>query len=496
MAEQLIERISALVDEARANATSQESAERIDDIRDRLDGPLRLAIAGKVKAGKSTLLNALLGERLAPTDAGECTRIVTWYRESHRPQVTMYPLAGEPQERPYRRDGGALEIDLGEATPETIDHLEVGWPTSRLRHLTIIDTPGIASIAAEVSARTHRVLAADDGRVPVADAVLYLLRHTHASDMRFLESFHDDELVHGTPINAVGVLSRADEIGSCRLDAMQVANRVADRYAADARLHRLCPVVVPVDGLLAEGAGASSEPDYDVLASIAATSAEDVAATLLTADRFVAEWPAIEAPSERRAELLERFGMYGVRLAVELIRSGKVSTASALSAELAEVSGLRRLESVVSQQFEDRTRLLKARSAVAALERALREGSFDDAQRLLGALEEITAGAHELVEVRLLFDLRAGTVSLPEERAVPLDRLLGGSGHDATSRLGLSPDATAADINAAAFAALADWHAVAEHPLSRRAVQIAARTAIRTIEGLVAANSDAEESVR
>ena len=32
-------------------------------------GPLRLAIAGKVKAGKSTLLNAILGDELAPSDA-------------------------------------------------------------------------------------------------------------------------------------------------------------------------------------------------------------------------------------------------------------------------------------------------------------------------------------------------------------------------------------------------------------------------------------------
>ena len=45
----------------------------------RFDEPLRVAIAGKVKAGKSTLLNALVGESIAPTDAGECTRIVTWY---------------------------------------------------------------------------------------------------------------------------------------------------------------------------------------------------------------------------------------------------------------------------------------------------------------------------------------------------------------------------------------------------------------------------------
>ena len=70
----------------------------------------------------------------------------------------------------------------------------MSWPTSRLRELTLIDTPGIASISTDLSARTLRVLTPEDDRPPVVDAVLYLLRHTHASDVRFLESFHDDEL--------------------------------------------------------------------------------------------------------------------------------------------------------------------------------------------------------------------------------------------------------------------------------------------------------------
>ena len=49
----------------------------ISELRARLHEPLRLAIAGMVKAGKSTLLNAMLGEQIAPTDTGECTRVVT-----------------------------------------------------------------------------------------------------------------------------------------------------------------------------------------------------------------------------------------------------------------------------------------------------------------------------------------------------------------------------------------------------------------------------------
>ena len=73
--------------------------------------------------------------------------------------------------------GGALDVDLG-APVEDVDHLEVSWPSSRLRDVTLVDTPGIASLSTEVSQRTSTLLSAEDDRPPVVDAVLYLLRHT------------------------------------------------------------------------------------------------------------------------------------------------------------------------------------------------------------------------------------------------------------------------------------------------------------------------------
>lgn len=53
----------------------------------RLNEPMRIALAGTLKAGKSTLVNALVGETVAPTDATEATRIVTWFRHGPTPKV-------------------------------------------------------------------------------------------------------------------------------------------------------------------------------------------------------------------------------------------------------------------------------------------------------------------------------------------------------------------------------------------------------------------------
>jgi hypothetical protein len=486
MTDDLSTGILAVIDQARRAARTDETREQLDEITERLTGPLRLAIAGKVKAGKSTLLNALLGEELAPTDAGECTQIVTWYSRSDRPHATLVPLEGKPRERPYDRDDGALQVDLGGLRPADVDHLEIGWPTSRLRDLTILDTPGIASISADVSARTQRVLAADDGRVPVADAILYLLRHTHSSDIRFLESFHDDELAHGTPMNAIGVLSRADEIGSCRLDSMEVAERVARRYEAEPRLHRLCPVIVAVNGLLGHTATTLREAEFALLATIARAPAEEVAELLLTADRFASTPSGLPVTELERGHLLGRLGLYGVRLSVELLCTGAVTTSSELSTELAERSGLNRLRSILVRQFEARSRVLKAYSAIAALADLLRSGDFDDAIELQAKIEEISAGAHEFQEIRLLSELRSGGVALKPGRQEQLDRLLGGSGHDPATRLGLSPDAPPEEVRRAALTGLSSWQGFAEHPLTSRSGQLAARVATRTLEGLLA----------
>ena len=60
------------------------------------------------------------------------------------------------------------------------------------------------------------------------------MRHLHSTDVGFLEAFHDRQFAGVTPVNAIGVLSRADEVGAGRIDAIDIAERVAADYRRDA----------------------------------------------------------------------------------------------------------------------------------------------------------------------------------------------------------------------------------------------------------------------
>ncbi|MGB5951560.1 MAG: dynamin family protein, partial [Ornithinimicrobium sp.] len=454
------------------------------DIQQRLTEPIRLAIAGRVKAGKSTLLNALIGEELAPTDAGECTQIVTWYLYGTAPRVRLFPVDGPPVDRPYLRDGGALDVDLGGLRHDQVDHLEVTWPAGRLRDATLMDTPGIASISADISAHTERALTSTPDAVPVADAVLYLLRHAHSSDLRFLEAFGSEEMLAGTSINTVGVLSRADEIGSCRLDAMQVAARVAFRYAGDHRLRRLCPTVLPVTGLLAHAAATLRESEFAALASIAKAPIQDSSELLLTADRFSGRESIIDVPLADRVLLLDRLGLFGVRLSVKLISSGECTSATQLSHRLSRECGIEELRSVLARQFTARSRLLRTRSDLAGVRALLGAGACAEGEMLLGRIEQLIASDRDLDEIRVLESLRSGEIELATGRMEEMDRLLGGAGDDPAARLG-TPSTQPADLRFAAEEALGRWQRLAAHPLTPRATQRAARTAIRTLEAIL-----------
>ena len=479
----------------RVYADDRDTAAELRTQLDRLDEPLRVAIAGKVKAGKSTLLNGLVGELIAPTDAGECTKVVTWYRNGPTPRVVSYPDEGEPRPLPIRRDDGALAVELRGMPAERLRRIVVDWPSRSLQGVTLIDTPGIGSMSARNSRRTLAMLTPDDDSPAEADAVIYLMRHLHATDAEFLESFRDQGVARASSVNTIAVISRADEVGGGRIDAMLSARRIARRYRTEPALRGLCQTVIPVAGLLAATGRTLRQSEFDTLATLAAAPREDMDDVLLSTHRFLRsdKVAALAALSyERRKDLLERFGIFGLRLSMMYIRQGRDSS-PALAAELVKSSGLHELQEVLAVQFAQRRDLLKARSGLLALERVLSAGPGaadpDEVAKLTAEVERIGSGAHEFVELRVLSALRSGDVPLPADESVAAQRLLGGDGVAPAQRLALARNASDGAVRAAALHELDHWRRRAEDPFADRPAIRAYRAVARTCEGLVAALS-------
>ncbi|MRH93164.1 Isoniazid-inducible protein iniC [Nocardia sp. SYP-A9097] len=485
--------------------------EQVQECARRLDQPLRVALAGQLKAGKSTLLNALVGQDIAPTDATECTRLVTWYRGGAAPRVTAFAGDGARADVVVRRGRGAegppgahgLTFDLSalrwnSGAPREVEHLEVEWPSPELAQTTIIDTPGISSLSRDVSARTSRLLAPGGNGVelPNADAVVYLLRRLDTADVDFLEQIggaagtseagarHGNPGGAGGPLGVIGVVSRADEIGAGRIDALHSARDVASRFAGELERTGLCQSVIPVAGLLAFAAATLRQREYQAFEALAGVPTDTLSAALLSADRFARPELPLPVPPELRAHLAGRFGLFGIRLAVTLIRLG-VRDSATLAAELTRRSGLDELRAVLDIQFAQRAEELKAHSALTALARILVANPGTEADNLLPRVRTLLSDVHGFTELRLLGHLRADEPPLPPTDLAELQRLVGGTGVATHRRLGLPSHTDIATQREVALAAVNKWRTRARHPLADQFTASACHTAARSAEGLL-----------
>ncbi len=483
VADQVLEIARQLVESA-PNSAIREQAQAVVD---RLSGPLQVAIAGRVKAGKSTLLNALVGERLAPTDAGECTKIVSRYRRGTGYEVVARMRDGRAESLAFSRAGGSLDIKLGALNERDIETIEVSWPTSALETITLIDTPGLASINDENSRRTRDFLEADVDRPSDADAVIYLIRHAHRADIAFLDAFMDRSVTAASPVNAVAVLSRADEIGAGRMDAMESSARIAKRYEVDPQLSGLCAAVVPLAGLLAETGLTLREDEVASLRMLAGTDAETLARMLMSADLFC-ELSSSELTVESRRELLARFGIFGLRLVLEEIHSGRGTTASTLGPILVQHSGLTALRQLIAQHFAPRARVLQARSGLTALRsiaRSLKSVDSSMAADVERRVEQVEATTVQFAQVRAAHLVGSGAVTFSDAERSELETLF--SGVEGAASLGLSPSASQAEMQSAAIAGISRWRTLASDPLADPTFIEVCEVATRTLEHIYSA---------
>ena len=192
-------------------------------------------------------------------------------------------------------------------------------------------------------------------------------------------------------------------------------------------------------GLLAETGRTMRQDEYVALTELAALPPGRRGRRCCCPPTGSPAGPSSNRPdSETRVALLERFGLFGVRLATTLIRQG-VTDPTTLSTELVRRSGLDELRTVLATQFTERRDLLKARSALLAIDLVLtrepRPAAAPLPRRWSGSWPARTSSW----SCGCSPPCAAAAVTLPAEAGDEAERLLGGDGGSAAARLGLEP---------------------------------------------------------
>lgn len=398
----------------------------LDGHRARLAEPPLVAVAGRVSAGKSTLVNALIGTRAAPTAARESTAVLTTYRFGAPARAVATMKDGSTRPVTMGREGP----DLDAVRTDDVAYLTVHVQEATLRRFSIMDTPGLGSAMTGNSERTELALATGATHGVRPDVVLYVVRDMfREDDVAFLERFARAwTSIGGVPAQSgvLAVLSHADNYGAGPweaadpvLAAQRVAAELPDHYSALAGARA-------VSGLLAETVrtGRLQEQDVRLLRLLRDVDDFDL--------QYAGELgPLPGVAHEDRERLVSLLGAYGVRHGRK-----HAETSTGLLDWIEEHSGMRPLERLLEDVLGTAGGFARVDSIVGEVARTARQERWGE--ELEGALEAALASPefHPLDQWRALRELRRthpGHELIPvlealqrEPGAVPLP--LGGMG--------------------------------------------------------------------
>ena len=200
---------------------------QVHQLAARLDTPCVLAVAGEVKAGKSSFMNAFLKDDLALVGVTETTATINYFRYGEPPDKTK-PVRCVWTDGRETWETQAFLDSLQGNTQEILEravgikHLEFYIPNPRLKSVQLVDTPGTgANIGEDGSGhekqtRGYFQMLRDRHNNETqtisreADAVIYIMTgHTaNEENVKFLQEFIGNGGVSSH--NSVGIIAKVD----------------------------------------------------------------------------------------------------------------------------------------------------------------------------------------------------------------------------------------------------------------------------------------------
>lgn len=479
----------------------------LQQCRRRLQEPMRVAIVGVIKAGKSTLMNALLQEKIVATGAVEATFNVNWLKYGESSSLKVYFKDDRPPEVKSFSELKALTL-----RPEkyqdyllSIKYIEVAYPNEILRNFNIIDTPGLKSCYEADSKNTQNFLQLHGGELTNitqqeaanADAVLYLFSQgLSEGDAETVRAFQGSLAGNATPINAIGVLTKVDIYATDPniSDPMAAGRLIASRLCQNAQVSRLFYTIYPICGLLAEGAQTLTDEHFEILSVLSKLPEKRFVRLSRYVPKFLAEYEPEDIPlsQEQRALLHGQLGLYGIIQAYYLLNSG-IEDREQLIAELIKKTGIPELRQLILSHFDHRAfsiklaKVLQDISAAYFQQRQHLQGEFRlILETITGQFDSLQAQAHCLRELEVLRSYYDRQLNFDEREQQQLLEVTGEFGTLCGDRLGLGERATVDEMLTVSEERMRYWNQRANDTLgSDRSTIAAAKVLARSYERIL-----------
>lgn len=173
--DEVIEALGALEGQAGEIGASSLASRIGREVVDKLKADrFHLVVVGEFNHGKTTFVNALLGENALPTGVTPTTAVIHHVVYADEPSATIVRKEGDPEDVPFGKLTELVakgdEVKGGEQEGDNpIRHVEVRYPAEMLKErIVLVDTPGVNDLNLQRADITYKY-------IPQSDAVLFVI---------------------------------------------------------------------------------------------------------------------------------------------------------------------------------------------------------------------------------------------------------------------------------------------------------------------------------
>lgn len=340
-----------------------------------LERPMTLAVVGEFNVGKSSFVNALLGEEIAATGITPTTATLHVFRFGPTRRARLHLADDRTIDTPFPDVPAAIEAaGLGH-----VRFVEWSLPLGVLERVHVIDTPGLNSLLPEHEAQTRAFLAE-------ADAIVWLFSVDQAGKRS--EATILDQLSESVRSRTVAVLNKVDRADGTEVSQVlgHLQRTVGDRVSA----------VQPFSARLAQGGGGHLVELRALLEARLFSRSRDIVRARAAERLAAAALAARVAPEELRLQHIERELSLRAQLRADATRTAEVHTRLLPVERGRLVADIERALTAAAHEvlgFLRPGRLFSGHGATAADRDFLRDSLEDALERVLAASRDRLAPA-------------------------------------------------------------------------------------------------------